>query len=142
MRILGIDHGEKRIGVAVSDPTEQIATGVGVIGSAGDTRKDIDEIKKVMSKFGDVGEIVVGLPKTMKGEIGQRAQIVLNFIDALKAEVSIPVLSWDERLSTVAVERVLIEADMSRAKRKKVIDKSAAVYLLQGYLDAKGSRNR
>jgi putative Holliday junction resolvase len=139
LRIIGIDYGEKRIGVAASDPTGMISSGLGVIKSSGNSKADISELRRLIRELGDVGEIVVGLPKTMRGEIGPQAKRVLGFVEELRKFLQLPVKTWDERLTTVAVEKVLIQADVSRGKRKKVIDKSAAVYMLQGYLD---SRNR
>jgi len=137
MRKLGIDYGEKRIGIAVSDPLGITAQPVAVV-------KDIEGILRIMGDYDSLGsardkgidEIVVGLPKTLKGEVGIQAQKVLDFVEALKQKVSIPVITWDERLSSAGVERTLIEAGLSRQKRKKVIDKSAAAFILQGYLDS------
>lgn len=140
MRVLGIDYGEKRLGIAISDQMAIISSGVAVIGRTGDIKDDIKDLKLIIKKHGGVDEIVVGFPRTLKGEIGESARKVLDFIEALKKEIIIPIVTWDERFSTVAVERVLIDADLSRAKRKKVIDKSAATYLLQGYLDSKRKR--
>lgn len=137
MRILGIDYGEKRIGVAVSDPLGFIAQGVAVIGKGETFENDIRELKKIIKKYPGVDEIVVGLPKTMAGEIGSQAEKVLAFVDALKKEFKLNIITWDERLTTVEAERFLIEAGVSREKRKKVIDKSAAANILQGYLDRK-----
>lgn len=136
MRILGLDYGEKRIGVAVSDPLGFTAQGVVVITRSKDIGKDIAELKSIINKYG-VEEIVMGLPITMKGEVGSSAKAVLEFVDKVKIALNLPIITWDERFSTAAAERVLIEADLSRAKRKKVIDKEAAVFMLQGYLDSK-----
>ncbi len=138
MRIMGIDFGEKRIGIAMSDPLGITAQQVKVIDG-----KDVEGLLRIMKEYESLGsardegvsEIVVGLPKTLKGELGIAAQKVLDFVEILKQKVSIPVITWDERLTTVAVERTLIMAGLTREKRKKVIDKSAAAYILQGYLD-------
>ncbi len=130
MRILGIDYGEKRIGVAVSDPLGIIAQGIAVIGN-------IEELAKIIGQYEKIDEIVVGLPKRMSGEIGIQAQKVLEFVERLKVAYPIPVSTWDERLTTAAAERTLISAGLSREKRKKVIDRSAAAYILQSYLDCK-----
>lgn len=130
MRILGIDYGEKRIGVAVSDPLGIIAQGIAVIGN-------VEELGKIIGQYEKIDEIVVGLPKRMSGEIGIQAQKVLEFVEQLKALYPIPVTTWDERLTTAAAERTLISAGLSREKRKKVIDRSAAAYILQSYLDCK-----
>jgi putative Holliday junction resolvase len=132
MRKLGIDYGEKRIGIAVSDPLEITAQPVAVIENG-----DFDGLLRIMKEYEEVEEIVVGLPKTLKGEVGIQAQKVLDFVEILKQKVSVPIVMWDERLSSAGVERTLIEAGLSRKKRKKVIDKSAATFILQGYLDSK-----
>ena len=137
MRILGIDFGEKRIGIAVSDPLGLTAQAVAVIGKGESFEQDIKELKKIIKKYGGVDEIVVGLPKTMAGEIGKQAQKVLEFVEALKISFKINIRTWDERLTTVEAEKTLISAGLSREKRKKVIDKSAATYILQSYLDSK-----
>ena len=137
MRILGIDYGDKRIGVAVSDPLGIIAQGVAVIGKSETFDQDIRELKRIIKKYSGVDEIVVGLPKTMAGEIGPQAEKVLTFVEALKKEFKLNIVTWDERLTTVEAERTLIEAGLSRKKRKKIIDKSAAANILQNYLDRK-----
>ena len=137
MRILGIDFGEKRIGVAISDPLGLTAQAVAVIGKGESFKQDINELNKIIKKYGGVDEILVGLPKTMAGEIGEQARKVLEFVEALKDAFKIKISTWDERLTTVEAEKTLISAGLSREKRKKVIDKSAAAYILQGYLDSK-----
>ena len=136
MRILGLDVGDVIIGVAVSDPMRIIAQGLDSIKRVA-PEKDVETIKRLADEH-EAGEIVVGLPKMMSGEIGIQAQKVLDFAELLKAVVEIPIVMWDERLSTVAATRSLIEGDMSRKKRKKVVDKVAAVLILQGYLDSHG----
>lgn len=130
MRIMGLDVGEKRIGVAVSDSLGYIAQGISVI-----KRENTEELKKIVSDY-DIEKIVVGLPKNMDGSIGEQAKKALAFIEDLKREIDLPVLAWDERLTTKEAEGVLLKADLSRAKRKKVIDKLAAALILQGYLDS------
>jgi len=137
MRILGIDYGDKRIGVAVSDPLGLIAQGVAVIGKGETFEHDIRELKKIIKQFDGIDGIVVGLPKTMAGNIGPQADKVISFVEALKNEFKLNIITWDERLTTAQAERVLIEAGLSREKRKKVIDKSAAANILQCYLDCK-----
>lgn len=137
MRILGIDYGDKRIGVAVSDPLGMIAQGVAVIGKGETFEQDIRELKRIIKKYDGVDEIVVGLPKTMAGAIGPQAEKVLAFVEALRKEFKLNIITWDERLTTAQAERVLIEAGLSREKRKKVIDKSAAANILQCYLNCK-----
>ena len=134
MRILGLDVGDVLIGVAVSDPSRTIAQGLASITRAV-LEEDVNAVERLVNQY-EVGEIVVGLPKMMDGEIGIQAQKVLNFVESLRAEVKIPVALWDERLTTVAANKYLIEANMSRRKRKKVVDKVAAMLILQGYLDS------
>lgn len=133
MRIMGLDLGDKTIGVALSDPLALTAQGLKVIKRSG---FEMGEIAKIVKEY-EVTEIVVGYPKNMNGTIGPRAKKTEEFAHNLKNELSLPVRLWDERLSTVGAERVLLEADISRAKRKKIIDKMAAVIILQGYLDSK-----
>ncbi|MBI5682038.1 MAG: Holliday junction resolvase RuvX [Deltaproteobacteria bacterium] len=135
MKIMGIDLGSKTIGIAVSDELEISAHGVKVIQRIGINR-DIEEIAK-FAEENSVEEIVVGLPVNMNGTIGQQAEKVLNFVKRLRGKLNIPVATWDERLSTVAVTKVLIEGSVKRKNRKNVIDKVAAVYILQGYLDSR-----
>ncbi len=134
MRIMGLDIGDKRTGVAVSDALGWTAQGKEVINSKG-IKEDLKQISQLVKKY-DVEKIVVGLPKNMNGTLGPRAEKVLDFVKKLKGEVNLDVITWDERLSTVAAERTLIEADLSRKKRKEVIDKMAAVVILQNYLDS------
>jgi putative Holliday junction resolvase len=137
MRILGIDYGDKRIGVAVSDPLGLTAQAVAVIGKGENFEMDVKELKRIIKNCGGVDEILVGLPKTMAGKIGEQAQKVLEFVEALKDAFKIKISTWDERLTSVEAEKTLISAGLSREKRKKVIDKSAAAYILQSYLDSK-----
>lgn len=134
MRILGLDVGSKTIGVAVSDELSLIARGVTTLKRKG-LRQDIKQLLTVIEEHG-VEKIIVGLPKNMNGSLGPSAKMVLSLIDELKKFVELPIITWDERLSTVAAQRVLLEADMSRKKRKQVIDKVAALLILQGYLDS------
>jgi putative Holliday junction resolvase len=135
MRIMGLDVGSKTIGVAVSDDMGWTAQGVTTI-----TRKnldsDLEELRKLMDQYNPL-EIVVGLPKNMDGTIGKQAEEVLTLVETMKESLNIPVITWDERLSTVAANRFLLEADISRKKRNKVINKMAAVFILQGYLDSR-----
>lgn len=134
MRILGLDVGSKTIGVAVSDELSLIARGVTTLKRKG-LRQDIKQLLTVIEEHG-VEKIIVGLPKNMNGSLGPSAKMVLSLIDELTKFVELPIITWDERLSTVAAQRVLLEADMSRKKRKQVIDKVAALLILQGYLDS------
>jgi putative Holliday junction resolvase len=135
MRILGLDLGDKRIGVALSDPMGWTAQGLDVITSAGGVKSDIRRIKEIADKH-EVEKVVVGLPLNMDGSSGPRAEKARDFADRLARVLDLPVEMWDERLTTAEAERLLVEADMRRAKRRQVIDKMAAVLILQNYLDA------
>ena len=140
MRVMAGDYGSKTIGIAVSDPFGWTAQGVEIIRRQEEEAlsSSIERIQELIAEYG-VEKIVVGLPKNMNNTSGERVEKTLEFIEKLKKKISLPVVTWDERLSTVGAERVLLEADLSRAKRKKVIDKMAAAYFLQGYLDAGGN---
>ncbi|MDL4841454.1 Holliday junction resolvase RuvX [Aquibacillus rhizosphaerae] len=136
MKKIGLDVGSKTIGVAVSDSLGWTAQGLTTI--KWDEKKidsAHDELEKIIKEY-DIQEAVVGLPKNMNGTIGERGEASQRFADYLREVFNLKAVLWDERLTTMAAERVLIEADMSRKKRKKVIDKMAAVMILQGYLDA------
>jgi len=131
-RILGIDFGKKRIGAAVSDPLGITAQPVEVIEN---NASAIDRIKELCEKY-EAGRVVVGLPKNLKGEIAQSAQDVLAFVKKLrKAAGDIPVITYDERLSTASVMKTLSETGMSGREKRQVVDKMAAAYILQGYMD-------
>lgn len=133
MRIMALDVGSKRIGVALSDPLKITAQGLETF-----RRKTLEEDVKGLWKLIDeheVSQLVVGLPKNMDGSEGFKVDEVRQFIADLTAERQIETIWVDERLTTVSAERALLEADVSRAKRKKVIDKMAAVIILQSYLD-------
>lgn len=132
---MGLDFGERTIGVAVSDELFWTAQGVKTIRRSA---KEMAELKSLISEY-EVGEIVLGYPKNMNGTLGPRAELTQAFADKLNKEFGLPITLWDERLSTMAAERTLLEGDVSRAKRKQVIDKMAAVFILQGYLDKKST---
>lgn len=134
MRILGLDVGNKTIGIAVSDPLGWTAQGVEVIRRKG-LDNDFQRLKELIDEY-SIKEVVAGLPKNMNGTLGPQAESVQQFLAELAKCIDLPLRTWDERLSTMAAERILISADVSRAKRKKVIDKMAAVMILQGYLDS------
>ena len=140
MRILGLDIGSKRIGVAISDELGFTAQGLETI-SCKSPEEDAAAIFRLTEKYG-AEEIVVGIPFNMNGTEGPQVEKVRATIQTIKQQVTIPIREWDERLSTAAAERVLIEADMSRSKRRKVIDKLAAVLILQGYLDRQKVKER
>jgi len=132
-RLLGIDLGTKTIGLALSDVERRIATPLETLKRTKFT-PDADAIRRVVDRFG-VGGLVVGLPLNMDGTEGPRSQATRAFVRNLKPLVEIPVAFWDERLSTMAVTRTLIDADASRARRGALVDKMAAAYILQGALD-------
>ncbi|MBX9805080.1 MAG: Holliday junction resolvase RuvX [Alphaproteobacteria bacterium] len=132
-RILGIDLGEKTIGVAISDATWSIATPVMVIRRT-NKNADIASVLSLASQYHAVG-IVVGLPVNMNGSHGPQAEKMREFARSLSELSEVLVALWDERLSTAAVNRTLIDADMSRKRRGEVVDKLAATYILQGALD-------
>lgn len=132
MRKMGLDLGERNIGVALSDSLALTAQPLKVIKRSAE---EFAELAEIIRDY-EVSEIVVGYPKNMNGTLGERAHAAEEFARLLERKFRIPVKLWDERLSTVAAERSLLEADLSRAKRKKVIDKMAAVFILQGYLDS------
>jgi putative Holliday junction resolvase len=133
MRTMGLDVGTHTIGVAISDELGITAQGLKTL-KRKSMEDDLKEIITIMGQF-EIEKIVVGLPKNMNGTLGTQAEIVLKWIKILTDKISVPVETWDERLSTVGATKVLLEADLSRRKRKKVIDKLAAVLILQGYLD-------
>ncbi|MGI6685004.1 MAG: Holliday junction resolvase RuvX [Bacillota bacterium] len=137
MRIMGLDVGEKTIGIALSDPLGWTAQGLETIRRKGDLTEDLNRLKKIIADY-EVERIVVGLPKNMNGTLGPSAERAKDLADTIFRETGIPIEMWDERLSTMAAERTLLEGNVSRAKRKKVIDKMAAVIILQGYLDFAG----
>lgn len=138
-KIMGLDYGDKRIGVAISDPLGFTAQGKKVIIRRGE-EEDLAEIKRLVKESG-AEELVVGLPRNMDGSLGPRAKLTLDFINLLKKQLNIPVKAWDERLSTSEAEKILLSADMSRKRRKGVIDKLAAALILQNYLDARRNQD-
>ncbi len=133
MRILGIDYGEKRIGIAISDPLGITAQGLPTI--------EYTNIQEVFQKISNIvlekeaGEVVVGLPKHMNNSFGEKAKAVQTFVDLLKKHVNIPITTIDERLSTVRAHRAMLEGNLSRKKRKDRVDMIAAQLILQDYLD-------
>ena len=137
MRIMGLDYGSKTVGVAVSDPLGISAQGVETI-----CRKDENKLRKTCARNEalieeyQVTKIVLGLPKHMNNDIGDRAEKSMAFGEMLKRRTGLEVVMWDERLTTVEAERTLIENKVRREDRKKYIDKIAAVFILQGYLDS------
>ena len=134
-RLIGLDVGDKRIGISLSDPLRITAQGIESYTRQDTEEKDIAHIAEIIKK-NDVEFIVCGLPKNMNGSIGPQAEKVMAFAEKLSEATGLRIEYSDERLTTVLVERTLIEADMSRNKRRKVVDKLAAVTILQGYLDS------
>lgn len=139
-RILALDIGEKRIGVAISDPLGITAQGIGVIERKNRTH-DIAALRRLIDEHGATC-LLLGLPRNMDGTLGDKAREVQEFGELMTRELGIPVEYQDERLSTRAVEGTLIAADVRRRRRRQVIDKLAAVYILQGYLDRKAGNNK
>ena len=137
MRIMGLDYGSKTVGVAISDPLGITAQGIETI-----CRKDEDKLRRTCARIEElireyeVERIVLGLPKHMNNDIGERAERSMEFGKMLERRTGLEVVMWDERLTTVEAERTLIENKVRREDRKKYIDKIAAVFILQGYLDA------
>ncbi len=139
MKILGLDLGSKTIGVAISDDlflTAQVLTSI----KRTTLEKDLAVIVSLVDEYG-VEEMVVGLPINMDGSSGESARKAESFIDKLRETLPIRIIPWDERLSTVAAERILLEGDLSRKKRRKVIDRLSAAIILQGYLDSRPREN-
>lgn len=137
MRIMGLDVGSKRIGIALSDQMGWTAQVHSVL-----ERKNLEgDLRHIIKLCADneVNEIVVGFPKNMNGTIGPKAIEIQEFGEILREKSSLPIIYWDERLSTVSAEKLLISADVSRQKRRKVIDKIAAATILQNYLDSRKS---
>jgi len=132
-RLLGLDLGTKTIGLALSDVSRTIASPMTTL-PRGKFTKDAETLAKIVKEQG-VGGLIIGLPVNMDGSEGPRAQSARAFAGNIEARLALPVMLWDERLSTVAVERTLLEADASRRRRDEVIDKMAASYILQGALD-------
>jgi putative holliday junction resolvase len=137
MRVLGLDVGTKTVGVALSDEFGWTAQGLTTLKINEEKNEfGFDEIGQLIKEY-QVDTVVIGLPKNMNGTIGPRAEASKQFASEIENKFAVPTVLWDERLTTMAAERVLLEADVSRKKRKKVIDKMAAVMILQGYLNSK-----
>ena len=140
MRIMGLDYGSKTIGVAISDPLGITAQGIEIIRREDENklRKSLRRIEELISEY-QVEEIVLGFPKNMNNTIGERAQKSLELKEMLERRCSLPVIMWDERLTTVEANRTLMESGVRRENRSKYVDMIAAVFILQGYLDAKAN---
>lgn len=137
MRIMGLDYGSKTVGVAISDPLGLTAQGIETIWRKEENklRRTCARIEELISEYG-VEKIVLGLPKHMNNDIGDRAERSLEFGEMLKRRTGLEVVMWDERLTTAQAERTLMEGKVRREERKQYIDKIAAVFILQGYLDS------
>ena len=134
-RLVALDVGDRRIGVAVSDPLWITAQGVETYWRTESTKKDVAHIVALLKRY-EPCRLLLGLPMNMNGTIGEQGEKVQRFADAIKKEWDGELLFFDERLTTMAARRVLVDADLSRGKQKKVIDKLAAVLILQGYMDS------
>lgn len=135
MRTLALDVGTKTIGIAVSDELGITANGITTI-QRKSLKDDLQELDILIKEY-KPGEIIVGVPYQMDGSVSERGQQILNFAEKIREAFSLPIVFWDESFSTVNAEKKLIEGNMSRKKRKKVIDKIAAVFILQEYLESK-----
>jgi putative Holliday junction resolvase len=133
VRYLGLDVGDVKVGVALSDETATLASGLATVRRKG-PRKDVQAVAELVRRH-DVGEVVVGLPRSLDGSLGPQAEKVLAFMDALRPAVRVPVVPWDERFTSVVAQHALIEANVSRKDRKAVVDKVSAILILQNYLD-------
>lgn len=135
---MGLDYGSKTVGVAISDPLGITAQGIETVCRKEENklRRTCARIEELISEY-EVGQIVLGLPKHMNNDIGDRARRSMEFGEMLRRRTGLEVVMWDERLTTVEAERTLIENKVRREDRKKYIDKIAAVFILQGYLDYK-----
>lgn len=135
MRILGIDYGDSRIGIAVSDPMGWTAQGIETVEWRGNMVRPVERIVKIAGNYG-AEKIIVGFPRNMNGTIGPRGEKTQEFIEALSKKTNIQIAKWDERLSTVSANRTMHEMGIKTSKKKKVVDQIAAVFILQGYLDS------
>ena len=139
-RVMGLDYGERRIGIALSDPLGLTAQPLTTLERTSLDR-DLDALAALLRRHG-VRRIVIGLPLSLKGERGERARAAEGFGRRLQRATGVPVESWDERLTSVQAERALLEGDVSRKRRREVIDRTAAVFILQSWLDARGAGGR
>ena len=139
MRILGLDYGSKTVGVAVSDPLGITAQGVSTIWRKQENklRQTLAQIEKLVGDY-QVERIVLGYPKNMNNTVGERALKSLEFREMLERRTGLPVVMWDERLTTVEANRTLMESGVRRENRKQYLDELAAIFILQSYLDAYG----
>lgn len=134
MRLMGLDIGTHKIGIAISDELGITSQGLKSL-DIKSKEATFKELFEIIENF-KIGKVIIGLPKNMNGTLGKQAEKVLKWIEEFKSRVSLPIETWDERLSTVEASKILLKADISRRKRKKVIDKLAATLILQGYMDS------
>ena len=136
MRIMGLDYGSKTVGVAVSDPLGLTAQGIEIVRrkSENKLRQTLARIEEIAKEY-SVEKIVLGFPKHMNNDIGERAEKSLEFKEMLERRTGLPVVMWDERLTTVEADRTMMETGIRRENRKEYVDMIAAVFILQGYLD-------
>ena len=141
MRIMGLDFGSKTVGVAISDPLLITAQGLEIIRIKAENklRQTLARIEELIEEY-EVSEIVLGLPKNMNDTLGDRANLSLEFQEKLERRTGLPVTMWDERLTTVSADRAMMEAGIRRERRKEYVDKIAAVFILQGYLDYRAGK--
>ncbi|MDY3918811.1 MAG: Holliday junction resolvase RuvX [Candidatus Limivivens sp.] len=141
-RVMGLDFGSKTVGVAISDGLGLTAQGIEIIRRTSENklRQTLARIETLIGEY-EVGKIVLGFPKNMNNTIGDRAEKSLAFKEMLERRTGLPVIMWDERLTTVAADRVLMETGVRRENRKEYVDQIAAVFILQGYLDSEGIKN-
>lgn len=137
MRVLGLDYGTKTVGVAISDPLGLTAQGMEIIRREEENklRRTLARIEAIIEEYG-VTDIVLGLPKNMNNTQGVRVESTMEFKEKLERRTGLPVIMWDERLTTVAADRTMMEAGIRRENRKEYVDKIAAAFILQGYLDS------
>jgi putative Holliday junction resolvase len=138
VRYLGLDVGDVRIGVALSDETATLASGLATLERVG-PRKDVKAVAAMVREHA-VDEVVAGIPWRLDGSLGPQGEKVMGFVEALRRGLKVPVVTWDERFTTVAADELLAEAGVRRRDRKARIDRAAAVLILQGYLDSLPSR--
>lgn len=142
MRIMGLDFGSKTVGVAVSDPLGITAQPIEIVRrkSENKLRQTLARIEELIREY-QVTQLVLGLPKNMNNTLGERAEKSLEFKEMLERRTGLPVVMWDERLTTVEANRTLMEGKVRREDRKQYVDKLAAVFILQGYLDCEGMKS-
>ena len=143
MRVMGLDYGSKTIGVAISDPLGLTAQGIEIIRREEENklRKSLRRIEELIEEY-QVEEIVLGFPKNMNNTVGERAEKSLEFKEMLEKRTGLPVIMWDERLTTVAADKTMMEAGIRRENRKDYVDMIAATLILQGYLDRRNNEKK